>query len=407
LRLFVGIRRFFCGEVWEVCWNVFDLGLVSIAVFDLLFLSLFFAGAAEDLEGFNVLRILRVLRVARVLRLLQFFEELWLLVAGVLDAMRSLVWAWVLICIIIYVFAVLITSTVGKLHLEDSCPVVGDDLGRLFGSVYKTMFTLFSVMTINGWGEIAKCAMEVEPWTWSLFVLFLVCTSFGMVNVITAVIVEGTLERALQQHRMQSQKEDAERRQLISQVAIIFQTSDQNSDGMLTREEFVASLEQPMVMRMLLTIGIDVAKARNLFDILDYDCSGSLDLTEFLHGMLRARGEAASKDIVQLQCDVMRAEQRYKEDLRAVKESFFKRMVPVEMEIEAAHLEVKRVIRALEASASQSRSHPTPRGLPETPTPGSQDTVLLSCSSIDDGYHTALGSSFQSAPAAQGRSPDG
>mmetsp|Transcript_73637 Transcript_73637/g.227399 ORF Transcript_73637/g.227399 Transcript_73637/m.227399 type:complete len:651 (-) Transcript_73637:20-1972(-) len=376
LRLFVGLQRFFCGPLWETCWNLFDLGLVLIACLDLLIISLFFQGAAEDLEGFSVLRILRVLRVARVLRLLQIFSELWLLVAGVLDAMRSLVWAWILILIIVYVFGVLITGAVGKPHAQDTCSIMPEQpVGALFGSVYKSMFTLFSVMTINGWGDIAKCAMEVQGWTWILFVTFLLCTSFGMLNVIIAVIVEGTLDRAMQQHRLKSQKEDSDRRHLIVNVVGLFKKSDTDNDGQVTREEFLSALEQPGCMRMLMGIGIDVAKARNLFDILDYDCSGSLDLTEFIQGMLRARGAATSKDLISLQCDVMRAEQRYREELLEVKDRFVRRLEPVERDIEAAHLEVRRLIRALEAD-------PHAAG-PEECNGNSEDTLVLSCSSTD------------------------
>merc|ERR1719324_2115043 len=50
-------------------------------------------------DGLNVvgaMRILRLARLARIFRLLRFFKELWLLVAGVLDAMRTLIWAWLL-----------------------------------------------------------------------------------------------------------------------------------------------------------------------------------------------------------------------------------------------------------------------------------------------------------------------
>merc|ERR1719352_1229708 len=64
---------------------------------------------AQAMDLVSVMRILRVARVARIIRLLRLFKTLWLLIIGVLDAMRTLVWAWVLITVIIFVFAVFMT----------------------------------------------------------------------------------------------------------------------------------------------------------------------------------------------------------------------------------------------------------------------------------------------------------
>lgn len=354
LRLSIGARRFFCGSPWDRGWNVFDLLLVIIACIDLFVITVFFRSAAEDLEALSVVRMLRLLRIARVLRLLQFFKELWLLVAGVIDAMRTLFWAWLLIFMIVYVFGVLITGTMRELGARETMCEGSDDtsIDTLYGSLPKSMFTLFSVITINGWGELAKCSMQVAGWTWFLFVVFLLCTSFGMLNVVIAVIVEGTLERAMRQQREEAQQEDVQRRDAINQIYEAFHSCDANGDGQLTRLEFMTSLQQTEFMRKLLVIGIDVRKAKNLFDILDYDSSGSLDLQEFIHGMMRARGEAQAKDILALQCDVLRAEQRYREELQTCRDGFIMSLSPLDEQIEAAHKEVRRLLRALEGPGS-------------------------------------------------------
>lgn len=91
-------------------WNKFDFLLVVLSVLD-TFVLVYISDGSGSLSA---LRVLRVLRVARVLRLLRFFRPLWLLVIGAVDAMRALLWAWVLISILIYIFAILLTRTVGS-----------------------------------------------------------------------------------------------------------------------------------------------------------------------------------------------------------------------------------------------------------------------------------------------------
>merc|ERR1712008_187192 len=300
-----------------------------------------------DLEAWAVVRVLRQLRVARVFRLLQFFHELWLLVAGVVDALRTLIWAWVLIVMILYSFGVFLTGSLGPFQTAVTCegsPSI--KLEDLFGSIHMSMFTLFSIMTMNNWGDIAWCTMEAESWTWIVFVLFLLCTSFGMLNMVVAVTIESTLERATKQRKEGLAKSETERREAIAQVVDLFAFSDSNNDGHVTRQEFLSALTDTNVMRKLLAIGIDIRKARNLFDILDYDSSGSLDLREFVHGMMRERGTAQAKDVLALQCNVIRSHQRQLEDLLDCRDHFNLRLDAVDSEIDDLHVEVRRMLRA-------------------------------------------------------------
>lgn len=341
---------FICGTSWDVGWNVFDLVLVMVTLLDLFIISVFFSNKAEDLEAWAVVRVLRLLRVARIFRLLQYFHELWLMVAGVVDAMWTLIWAWVLIVMILYSFGVFLTGSLGPFQTVVTCEgLPGTKLEDLFGSIHISMFTLFSMMTMNNWGDIARCTMQVESWTWIVFVLFFLCTSFGMLNMVVAVTVEGTLERAMKQRNEGLAKSETERREAIAQVVDIFSFSDTNGDGHVTRKEFLSALTHTDVMRKLLEIGIDIRKAKNLFDILDYDSSGSLDLREFVHGMMRARGTAQAKDVLALQCDVLRSHQRQLEDLLECRDHFSLRLDSVDAELDDLHIEVRRMLRTFHA----------------------------------------------------------
>merc|ERR1712216_442345 len=111
--------------------------------------------------------------------------ELWLFVAGMLSAVRTLAWAMPIGLLLVYMFGITTTRLFGQPYgLED------EDMSEYFGTVLRSMFTLFQCMTTEGWPDIARSTMVHEPWSVVFFVFFMSVTSFTMTNVLVAVIVE-------------------------------------------------------------------------------------------------------------------------------------------------------------------------------------------------------------------------
>lgn len=144
-------------------WSMFDLLVVGIAVI-------------PATESFSVLRALRVLRV---LRLINKIESMRTVVAGLLNSLPSLASVAGLTAIIFYVFSVMATN------------LYGHDFPELFGSMGDSAFTLFQVMTLEGWSEgVARPIMEKMPQAWIFFLLFIMISTFVVVNMFIAVIVD-------------------------------------------------------------------------------------------------------------------------------------------------------------------------------------------------------------------------
>ena len=56
--------------------------------------------------------------------------------------------------------------------------------------VGASLFSLFQIMTLESWSMgIARPVMEVHPWAWMFFVPFVVVTSFTVLNLFIALIV--------------------------------------------------------------------------------------------------------------------------------------------------------------------------------------------------------------------------
>merc|ERR1719183_3379457 len=65
-----------------------------------------------------------------------------------------------------------------------------------FGNLPRSMLTLFQIMTTEGWAKIAQDMMDIQPWSLVIIILYMSLTTYAMVNVVVAVIVDSTLTQA-------------------------------------------------------------------------------------------------------------------------------------------------------------------------------------------------------------------
>ena len=149
-------RRFFLSG-----WNIFDLFVVGIALAPV--------GGA--------LSVLRALRVLRVLRLMSIVPDLRRVVEALLRSLPGLGAIAGLLVLLFYVFAVMATMLFGDLHEE------------AFGTLGRSLFTLFQIMTLEGWADIARKLMEEMPLAWLFFIPFILVTTLTVLNLFVAIIV--------------------------------------------------------------------------------------------------------------------------------------------------------------------------------------------------------------------------
>lgn len=143
-------------------WRIFDLVVVGIAL----------------LPATGSLSVLRALRILRVLRLISIVPSLKRVVTGFIAALPGMGSIVLLLGLVFYVFAVMATKLYGVRFPE------------LFGDIGESLFTLFQVMTLEGWSDgVVRPVMEVYPNAWLFFIPFIVATSFTVLNLFIGVIV--------------------------------------------------------------------------------------------------------------------------------------------------------------------------------------------------------------------------
>jgi len=238
---------------------------------------------------------------------------MWQLVAGIVEAMWTLAWTWVLLLVIIYVCGIFTTRAIGQQYQSEP------DLQPYFGNVPRSMFTLFQVTTTDAWADIARKAMRHHVWTAGFFVLYLYVTTCAVLNVVVAVIVENTLDQAVDQRQKFTSNQNKKQQYACAKIYQLFVGMDQNGDGVLTREEFSKAFQDDQVSRYLRQLGIDLRQAEELFSILDFDDSGALDAEEFVGGVLKVIGNGKARDVLALHCDLCRSKKKIDAKIKEIK----------------------------------------------------------------------------------------
>ncbi len=157
LKIHVYRKRFFRDG-----WNLFDFTIVTIA----------WIPAAGPLS------VLRALRIMRVLRLVSVVPSMRKVVGALIDALPGMGSIVLVLLLVYYIAAVMATSLFGATFPD------------WFGNVGASMFSLFQIMTLESWSMgIVRPVMEVYPYAWTFFVPFIVITSFTVLNLFIALIV--------------------------------------------------------------------------------------------------------------------------------------------------------------------------------------------------------------------------
>ena len=180
LKLFAWRGRFFKDG-----WNLFDFAIVGIAL-------------VPAAGPFSVLRALRILRVLRLLSVVPSLRKVIASLIGALPGMGSII---AVLLLVFYVGAVLSTK------------LFGQSFPDWFGTIGGSMYSLFQIMTLESWSMgIVRPVMEVYPYAWIFFVPFIVLTSFMVLNLFIAIIVNSMQALHEEEHnRAQDERDRAAR----------------------------------------------------------------------------------------------------------------------------------------------------------------------------------------------------
>jgi voltage-gated sodium channel len=150
------------GAMFRDPWNIFDVIVIGIAV----------------MPASGPLSVLRALRVLRLMRLVTVIPSMRRVVTGMFAAIPGGASVAAVLLVMYYIGAI-----IGVSLFRDVAP-------NHFGSLGQTFFTLFKMMTLEGWPDIADEVIVKSPNAWIFFVIFIILTTFTTLNLLFGIIVD-------------------------------------------------------------------------------------------------------------------------------------------------------------------------------------------------------------------------
>jgi len=306
IRIFAYRVYFFLGPDWA--WNTFDSAIVGFALAEYAF------SAFGGLSALRVMRGLRLAKTLRIIRVVTIFRHLQLIVQGLLNSLLSLVWMIFLLFLAVYLTSILFIGgafaylTDDALHIAEEEALKGDTMSYLemraafqrdFCSIGRGMFTMF--LSVTGgvdWYAVVQPLLNVSVLYAFIFIVYIIFVVFGVFNVLNAVFVESVLTN--RDKDLLIQTEQAKTRMFMKDLAELFREGDKNNDGHFSKDELAEHCRNPRFCAYLATHALDSSDAEVLFEILDQDRSGAVDVEEFVLGAMKLKGPARCLDMLKV-----------------------------------------------------------------------------------------------------------
>merc|ERR1712194_613572 len=137
---------------------------------------------------------------------------------------------------------------------------------------------------------------EVSPLAGIAFCIFMAFVTFGVMNVVTAFVVEGVIQyeaKARELHKFRTA------RRLFKELGL-----DRNQS--IEFEDIEEHFQDPNVQAFFRSIDCEPREARCLFDLLDVRHTGSMEFEEFITGCIRLQSNTKSSDLMLAMRDLRR-----------------------------------------------------------------------------------------------------
>jgi len=259
--------------------------LVTIGLLALLVAPNIGADSMEGVEKLLIVRGLRLLRLVRALRMVNHFKIMWRLVYGLLTAAETILATSALIVVFLFVFACVAVEVISKdATLAEQSQETEFIVTEYFDSLGKTVMTLMQFVTLDSLATIYFPLIVARPVLLCYFLPILVFVSIGLMNLVTAALVENAMEHAAQQAEDEKVRLKAKVRTAMPSLLKIFYAIDKDNSGMVTRDELHNVPMDILPPKVLAAVCVD--NWEELFEYLDIDGTGSLSQAEFVEGLL-------------------------------------------------------------------------------------------------------------------------
>jgi len=291
----------FGNYFWFSSWNVFDFTVTGVTIIS------DFAEYFVDKDTAKTMRTLApVIRLLRLLRLTNMFAGLRSLASAFISSLGALGWIMVFVVIWFFICGCLTTILVGrKEFFPDSAtsnPADAKVLRADFDTVPHSMYALFEVMSMEGWVGVVRPISRTQPGLVFFFFLFIFVAAFFLMNLVTAVVVDRTVQAQEEGENAASACDNDDKEVQIFELIAQFKKANDNED-IISRKALSELLEDEEVHEQLHAFEWHAQTVEDVCSMIDKDNTGSVSLHQ-----LQAEISAASRPVDMMKLIRMQAE---------------------------------------------------------------------------------------------------
>mmetsp|Transcript_18554 Transcript_18554/g.41114 ORF Transcript_18554/g.41114 Transcript_18554/m.41114 type:complete len:610 (+) Transcript_18554:281-2110(+) len=257
--------------------------------------------SAGGLDVLGVFRVVRFVRLARLFQVFTVFRDLFLVLHGLACSVRTLGWVMLLMFILLFCGGVTVTMFIGKYCSTSYAEL--QNCGDYFGTVPRSMFTVYQMATLDNWGSVVRPLLDISPVHVIFFVSVQFFLTYGLINVVVAVMVECVLTLSANDGFKVARKRQETERQQLRELRKLFQmmgSSLESSDDLggyqVEWNEFKRVFESEHCGTLLKAL--DLPHDRDLAELLDVLGIASTDkvcVADFVKRASLMRGSATAK----------------------------------------------------------------------------------------------------------------
>eukprot|EP00927_Polykrikos_kofoidii_P000607 TRINITY_DN10222_c0_g1_i5.p1 TRINITY_DN10222_c0_g1~~TRINITY_DN10222_c0_g1_i5.p1 ORF type:complete len:1473 (-),score=253.13 TRINITY_DN10222_c0_g1_i5:58-4476(-) len=266
-------------------WSWLDAVIIACGAVDNWVIKLLPTDATGGPAAGSIALNLDFISFLRAIRLVKVVRELYRLAKSILVSSQGMLWVVILAVMVLYAFAILFTTIIGK-PLLTHVDILGDDVDlhktlHLFMTVPESMFTLFEAM--NGTDDDLWPIFNSWAWIKIYYVVFKIVTSWVIMAIMAAVFCETmTVQNRAQQLEDEQGKLKREREESKAELLRLMSLVDADNNGTISRDEIQKFCDSKIFEDSL---GISSVDVQDVFSMLVFT-HGTVTSNALLNGVM-------------------------------------------------------------------------------------------------------------------------
>merc|ERR1719271_856201 len=136
-----------------------------------------------------------------------FCAILYVMVMAFLHALKSMCFLGTIMFFGMLIYSIMATILIGRNSTFKDVQIYDDTVPDRFGTVYASMYSLFELMTLEGWQLVARPLVEKQPLTFIFIGTFIMIFTYGLLNMVVATVVEKTIQQNAEMNALDERME--------------------------------------------------------------------------------------------------------------------------------------------------------------------------------------------------------